>query len=155
MGYIIIWIQVDGVQGYDENQIALVILNICNLAARVPVILRTHTNSCVVNVTKDALATPWVNARVAHLLLIRRMTAIKVGDGTAEECSPDVYDQVMLTQNVENIEAFSSHKVLVKVEKAYTGGHINIMAQALQDWRWLPATGPHHTKHIHRVAARQ
>ena len=29
---------------------------------------------------------PWVNARVAHLLLVHRMTAVKVGDGTAEEC---------------------------------------------------------------------
>ena len=33
---------------------------------------------------------------------------------------------------METIEAFSSHVVLVKVEKAYTGGCINIMAQALQ-----------------------
>ena len=27
LGYIIIWVQVDGVQGYDEDQIALVILD--------------------------------------------------------------------------------------------------------------------------------
>ena len=59
------------------------------------------------------------------------MTAVKVGDGTAEECSPDDYHQVMSTQNVETIEAFSSHILPVKVEKAYTGGCINIMAQAL------------------------
>ena len=38
----------------------------------------------------------------------------------------------MFTQNVETIEAFSSHVVPVKVERAYTGGHINIMVQALQ-----------------------
>ena len=74
---------------------------------------------------------PWANARVAHLLSVCRMTAIKVGDGTVEECSPDDYNQVMFTQNIETIEAFSSHVVLVKVEKAYTGGCINIMVQAL------------------------
>ena len=68
---------------------------------------------------------PWANARVAHLLLVCRMTAVKVGDGTAEEYSPDNYDQVMFTQNIETIEAFSSHIVPVKVEKAYTGGCIN------------------------------
>ena len=28
----------------------------------------------------DALAMPWVNARVAHLLAIRRMTPVEVGD---------------------------------------------------------------------------
>ena len=37
----------------------------------------------------DTLATPWMNARVAHLLLVHRMTAMKVGDGLAEESSSD------------------------------------------------------------------
>ena len=37
----------------------------------------------------------------------------------------------MFTQNVETI-AFSSQVVPVKAEKAYTRGHINVMAQALQ-----------------------
>ena len=63
---------------------------------------------------------PWVNARVAHLLLVHRMTAIKVGDSIPEESSSDNYDQVMFTQNVETIEAFSSHMVPVKEGKAYT-----------------------------------
>ena len=75
----------------------------------------------------DTLTTPWANARLAHLLLVPRMTAIKVGDGTAEECSPVDYDQVMFSQNIETIEAFSSCIVPVKVEKAYTRGHINVL----------------------------
>ena len=135
-GYITVQVQVDGVQGYDKDQIALVIPDVSNFAARVPVILGTPTISCIVNVMKekeiDALETPWANARVAHLLSVCRMAAFKVGDGAAEECSPDNYNQVMFTQNVETIEAFSSHVVPMKVEKAYTGGCINIMAQALQ-----------------------
>ena len=135
LSYIIIWVQVDGVQGYDEDQIALVILDTSNIVAQVPVILGTPTISCIVNVMKereiDALAMPWANARVAHLLSIHRMTAVKVGDGTAEECGPDNYDQVMFTQNIETIEAFSSCMVPVKAAKAYTRGHINVMAQAL------------------------
>ena len=59
------------------------------------------------------------------------MTAVKVGDGIAEESSSDGYDQVMFTQNVKTIEAFSSHMVPVKVGKAYTGECVNIMVQAL------------------------
>ena len=78
------------------------------------------------------MAMPWANARVAHFLLVHRMTAVKVNDGSAKESDSDDYDQVMLTQNVETIEAFSSCIVVVKVVKAYTGEHINIMAQALQ-----------------------
>ena len=39
LGYVVIWVQVDGVQGYDEDQIALVILDLSNFAAQIPVIL--------------------------------------------------------------------------------------------------------------------
>ena len=80
----------------------------------------------------DALATPWANARVAHLLLLHRMMTVEVGDGISEPPSPDSYDQVMFTQNIETIEPFSSHMLLVKVGRAYTGECINIMVQALQ-----------------------
>ena len=79
----------------------------------------------------DALVMSWANARVAHLLLVCSMMAAKVGDGIAEESSSDDYDQVMLNQNVESIEAFSSCVVLVKAGRAYTGECINIMLQAL------------------------
>ena len=48
LGYVMIWVQVDGVQGYDEDQIALVILDLSNFGARIPVILGTlhHWPSC-------------------------------------------------------------------------------------------------------------
>ena len=136
LGYIIIWVQVDRVQGYDNDLIALVILDLSNFAAQIPVILGTPTISQVINVMKetetDALAMPWANARVAHLLSVCRMMTMEVGDGIAEESSPDGYDQVMFTQNVETIEPFSSHVVPVKAGRAYTGECINIMVQALQ-----------------------
>ena len=136
LGYVLIWVQVDGVQGYDEDQIALVISYLSNFAAWIPVILGTPTISQVVNMMKkteiDTLAKPWANARVAHLLLVCRMTAVTVGDDTVEESSSDDYDQVMFTQNTETIKAFSSHVVLVKVGRAYTGECINIMVQALR-----------------------
>ena len=53
LGYVIIWVQVDGVQSYDEEQIALVILDLSNFAARISVILGTPTISCIVNVMKE------------------------------------------------------------------------------------------------------
>ena len=43
LGYIVIWVQVDRVQGYDEDQIALVIQDLSNFVARIPVILGTPT----------------------------------------------------------------------------------------------------------------
>ena len=135
LGYIVIQVQVDGVQGYDEDQIALVIPDLSYFVAPIPVILGTPTISCIINVMKemeiDALAMPWVNTRVAHLLSVHRMLAIEVGDGIVESSS-DNCNQVMPTQNVETIEAFSSCMVPVKAGKAYTRGCINIMVQALQ-----------------------
>ena len=74
---------------------------------------------------------PWANARVVHLLSVLRMTTVKVGDGITEESSSDDYDQVMFTQNVETIVAFSSHVVPVKAGKTYTRGCINVKAKAL------------------------
>ena len=56
----------------------------------------------------DALAMPWANARVAHLLLVCRMVPMEVGDGQKEEVDMSGYDQLMYTQNVETIEPFSS-----------------------------------------------
>ena len=112
LGYVIIRFQVDRVQSYDEDQIALVISDLSNFVAQIPVILGTPTISQVVNVMKkaeiDALVMPWANARVAHLLSVHRMKTMDVGDSIAEEPNPDGHDQVMFTQNVETIEPFSS-----------------------------------------------
>ena len=69
----------DGVQGYNEDQLALVVLDLLNFMARIPIILGTPTISHVINVMKekeiDALVTPWANAWVTHLLSVRRAVA--------------------------------------------------------------------------------
>ena len=43
LGYMVIWVQVDGVQGYDKDQIALIIPDFSNFTTRAPVILGTPT----------------------------------------------------------------------------------------------------------------
>ena len=135
LGYIIVWVQVDGVQGYDEDQIALVIPDELKFAEWVPIILGTPTISYVVNVMKekeiDALAMPWVNARVVHLLSVCRAAATLLEDQTLEGANPNGYDEVVFMRNAETIEAFSSQVISLKVEKAYTGECIKVMTQAL------------------------
>ena len=59
LGYIVIQVQVDGVHGYNEDQIALVIPDFSNFATRVSVILGMPTIGCVVNVMREAEAMPW------------------------------------------------------------------------------------------------
>ena len=108
LGYIIIQVQVDGVQGYDEDQITLVILDPSKFVAQIPVILGTPTISQVINVMKemevDASVMPWANARVVHLLSVHRMMTMEESDGLKKELVPDSYDQLMYTQNAETIE---------------------------------------------------
>ena len=60
LGYVIIQVQVDGVQGYDKDQKTLVIPDSFNFAARIPVILGTPTISCIINVMRErGRLTPW------------------------------------------------------------------------------------------------
>ena len=54
LGYMIIWVQVDRVWGYDEDQIALIIPDFSYFVVRVPIILGTPTIGQVVNVMKEA-----------------------------------------------------------------------------------------------------
>ena len=144
LGYVIIWVQLDGVLGYEEDQIALIIPDFSNFAVRVPVILGTPTIGQVINVMRevemDALAMPWVNARAAHLLPIRRMATVKVGNDCEEEHDTNQDGFVMHTQKVETLEPFSSHVLPMKMMEAHLGEHINVMVQALyvQDCTLLP-----------------
>ena len=144
LGYVIIWVQVDGVWGYDEDQIALIILDFSNFAVRVPVILGTPTIGQVVNIMReaemDALTMPWVNARAAHLLAIRRMAPEKVGSDHDGRYITRQDGFMMHTQKVETLEPFSSHVIPMKMTETYVGDHLNVMVQALynQDGTLLP-----------------
>ena len=135
LGYIVIQVQVDGVWGYDEDQIALVIPDFSNFATRVPVILGTPTIGQVINVMRevemDSLATLWANARAAHLLAVWRMTPVEVANGQEEGYDMDEDSPLMYTQKAEMLEPFSSHVIPVKTTKVYLGEHINVMVQAL------------------------
>ena len=119
LGYVVIWVQVDRVQGYDDFS---------NFATRVPVILGTLTIGCVVNVMReaemDALAMPWANARVAHLLAVHKMMPMEVGDDQEEKFDSNDNDPLMYTQKVETLEPFSSHIIPVKMGKAYLGKYV-------------------------------
>ena len=109
LGYMVIWVQVDKVWGYDEDQIALVIPDFSNFATRVPIILGMPTIGQVVNVMRememDALVTPWANARAAHLLVVHRMAPVEVGDDQEGKFDPTDNNP----QKAETLEPFFPH----------------------------------------------
>ena len=144
LGYVVIQVQVDGVQGYDEDQIALIIPDFSNFVTRVPIILGTPTIGRVINTMReaemDALAMPWANAGAAHLLAVWRMMPVEVESGQEEGYDTDKDSPLMYTPKIETLEPFSSHVIPVKTTKAYLGECINVMVQALhaQDGTLLP-----------------
>ena len=78
--------------------------------------------------------------RAAHLLAIRRMTPVKVGNVCEEGYDTNQDGFMMYTQKVETLEPFSSHVIPVKMMEAYLGEYLNVMVQALyvQDGTLLP-----------------
>ena len=54
LGYIIMKVWVEGVQGYDDDKVALVIPNPTNFGSRVPVALGTLTINQIINVIKES-----------------------------------------------------------------------------------------------------
>ena len=117
----------DEAQGYNEDQIALVVLDLLNFAERTPIILGTPTISCIINVIKereiDTLAMPWANARVAHLLSVQRTAATIADDQATEESGPDEYNEVVITKNMETVDAFFSRVIALKVQRRLTWGN--------------------------------
>ena len=53
LGYVLVQVQVDGVQSYDKDQIAMVIPDESKFMEQVPIILGTPTISHVMNVMKE------------------------------------------------------------------------------------------------------
>ena len=79
----------------------------------------------------DALAMPWTNARAAHLLAIKRLTPVEVGNNQGAGYGADQDNPLMYTQKVETLEPFSSHVISMKTMEVYLGECLNIMVQAL------------------------
>ena len=79
----------------------------------------------------DTLAMLWANARAAHLLTIRRMMPVEVGNDQEGGMNTDQDSPLMYTQKVETLEPFSSHVIPMKMTETYWGECLNVMVQAL------------------------
>ena len=88
----------------------------------------------------DALATPWANAKVAHLLSVCRAIATEVHDGATDNSILERYNELVYTKGVETVDAFSSWVI--------RGDYINIMTQALNRGQFI-AAGSHCSECLH------
>ena len=72
LGYDIIRVQVEGVQGYNEDQVALEILDSTGFGSQVPVTLGTPTINWIINMIRESeineLSVSLNGSRIAQLL---------------------------------------------------------------------------------------
>ena len=127
IGYVIIWIQVDRVQGYDEDQIALLILDFSNFAAMIG-----HIMNVIKEREMDVLATPSVNVWVAYLLVVWwAMAKVEDNKVTTKVLDPTDYDEVVTTEESELVNAFSSKIIHTRTKPTFNVVRFNVMTQAL------------------------
>ena len=72
LGYVSIRVQVEGVKGYNKDQVALVILDLTTFGSRVPGTLDTPSINQIMNVNKgseiDELSVSLNGSKISHLL---------------------------------------------------------------------------------------
>ena len=80
----------------------------------------------------DILATTWVNAWVAYLLVVWQATATVEDDkATTKVLDNTEYDEVITTKGSKMIDAFSSKIIHARMKIAFTRVGLNVMTQAL------------------------
>ena len=136
IGYVIIQVQVDGVEDYNEDQLALIVLDLSNFVAQVPMILWTPTIGCIMNVIKeseiDTLVTPWANAHVAYLLVVWQVTTMLESNKDATRVlDPTKYNEVVTTKGCKMIDTFSSKIKHAQMKTAFTSVRLNVMTHTL------------------------
>ena len=138
IGYIIIWFQVDGVKGYNEDQIALIVPDWSNFMVWIPVILGTPMIGHIMNVIKErerdieTLAMPWVNAHIASLLVVQWVTTtLESNKVTTRVLDSTKYDKVVTTKGCKMIYTFSSKIIHAQMKTAFTSLRLNVMTHAL------------------------
>ena len=95
LGYAIIRVQVEGVKGYDKDQVAFVVPDSTAFRSRVPVILGTPTINQIMNVIKeserDELSVSLNGSRIS-ILLARCQVELTIKNNTTAKPIPDPTD---------------------------------------------------------------
>ena len=95
MGYVIIRVQVEGLKGYNEDQVALVVLDLTAFASRVLVTLGACTINQIMNVIKeskiDELSVSLNGLRISHLLAGCQVE-LSLKNNTTSSPTPDPTD---------------------------------------------------------------
>ena len=137
MGYVIIWVQVEGVRGYDEDHMALVEPNPTTIGSSVLVILCTPTINRIINVIKeskiDELSTSLNRSRIAQLLACCQAELSIKSDSTAlPKVDTTKLNEAVKTTKREEIDVYSSKIIHGQMKTLLLESNMHVMTQTLR-----------------------
>ena len=136
VGFIMMNVKVPCVQGYDEDQIAIVMDD--PGMSEWPVILGTPTIYWVMEVIKESeiskLAVPWASSRVSWLMrdIQARLSQVVVNDVANKPISPLNVDEVVRVASKCTIPPFGHKAIHGKVNLILHGYKMNVMTHGLE-----------------------
>ena len=136
IGYVIMSVQIEGISGYNEDQVTLVACSSAEFAHHVPVILGTPTTDQAIKTLKESeinkLATPWACVRKSTLLhaATTRVVAVRA-DVTTKPVDIMGYEEPILLLALEVVEPFETLVVKARTKIAFTAGRLRCSTLAM------------------------
>ena len=149
-GYVVIRVRVPEISGFDEDQVALVVKDDSDFAARVPVILGTPAIGRIVNVIKesemDRLSTPWAMVQVSGGLVkanaaaypdprirVNRVEVDPKQVATTQDTDPFDFDEVGYVRKDVDLPPLATKAVKIKLKNQLRGCKAHVCVSPLED----------------------
>ena len=129
IGYVIMSVWINGISGYNEDQVTLVACSSAKFAHHVPIILGTPTTDWAIATFKeseiDRLATPWACVRKSTLLwaATTQVTAVRA-DVTTKPIDVMGYEEPTCLLTAKVVKPFKMLVVKARTKITFTAGHL-------------------------------
>ena len=127
IGYVIMRVQIDGISGYNEDQVVLMACSSAEFTHHVPIILGTPTTDRAIVTLKeseiDRLATPWACVRKSTFLqaATTQVAAVRA-DVTMKPIDITGYEEPVCLLAAEVVEPFETLVVKARTKITFTAG---------------------------------
>ena len=129
-------VQIDGISGYNKDQVALVACSSAKFVHHVPIILGTPTMDQAIVTLKeseiDRLATPWASVRKSTLLqaVTTQVAAIRA-DVTMKPINVLDYEEPVCLLTAEVVKPFKTLVMKARTKITFMAGHLHCSTLAM------------------------
>ena len=129
IGYVIMSVQINGISGYNKDQVALLAHSSTKFAHHVPIILGTPTMDQAIATLKeseiDRLATPWACVRKGTLLqaATTQFAAVRA-DVATKPINVMGYEEPVCLLTAEVVKPFETLVMKARTNITFTAGHL-------------------------------